>query len=255
MRKGIIFPKGWEKIVTENKVVGEEGELRVITVEELETVLVEKLKQSIDRFDGREFCLALSGDIDSFVLAVLLAEQKVKFTAITIAAGRNHQDVIHIKKLARKFKLDYLDHKVCILGHRRMTQNIYSDLFYIISSFGFQCAICADAVDEMLGGYILHRDAPEEKRIVVFENFWQKLVPEHLELMRYYAKEYNVAVVLPYLAAHDFLRQIAMPQRVNRGQGKVILRQLAGELGVPKSIINRRKYERKYGLCSVWEKF
>lgn len=245
MRKGIIFPESWEKIVKENKVIGGE---RVIAVQELKTVLAEKLKKSLDRFGDREFCLALSGGLDSSVLTALLIELGISFTAITIASGKDHPDVIYAKELAQKFRLD---HKVCILGHRRVSKDVYDDLFYIISSFGFQCAICADTADEMLGGYILHRDIPEEKRNIVFENFWQEMIPKHLEPMRHYAKEYDVAVVLPYLAAHNLLRQINMQQRVDNEQGKIILRQLAQKLGVPESIINRRKY----GLCSVWEKF
>ena len=156
--------------------------------------------------------------------------------------------MLFAKELAQSFGLE---HKVCILGHRRTSREIYADLFYIIGSFGFQCAICADTADELLGGYILHRDAPEEEHRAVFEDFWSELVPKHLESMGHYAKEHNVAVVLPYLAAHNFMRHIALSQRIDNEQGKIILRQLAQKLGVPESIINRRKY----GLCSVWERF
>lgn len=246
-KKGIIFPRNWEGMI-KREVVGRK--LQVVTTGELEVELEIAMRKSLAEFGDKEFCLALSGGLDSSVLAVLLMEKKVEFTAITIAADRNHPDVIFAKKLAEKFKLD---HKVCFLGHQRTSRDVYDDLFYVISNFS-RCVICADAVDEMLGGYVIHRDASEEERKNVFENFWQRLIPEHLRPMNYYAAKHNVMVVLPYLAAYSFLRDIDMSQRVGGGQGKIgkiILRQLARKLGVPESIIDRRKY----GLCSVWEKF
>lgn len=246
MEKGIIFPESWRKIVRKGEVVG--GELRVVAVGEVKATVLEGLREILALFGGERFCLALSGGLDSSVLAALLTELKAEFTAITIAASKKHPDVTCAKNLARKLKLD---HKICLLGHQRTSSDIYDDLFYIISSFGFQYAICADTADEMLGGYISHKEAADSNRKGVFDFFWQDLLGKHLWPMCRYAERHGVAVALPYLAAHDLLRQVSMSQRVDGEQGKIILRQLAQELGVPKALITRRKY----GLDSIWEKF
>lgn len=51
-------------------------ELRQITIEELKQELVKKFTETIELFN-EDFCLALSGGLDSSVLAVLL-EQEIK---------------------------------------------------------------------------------------------------------------------------------------------------------------------------------
>jgi len=244
MRGGIIFPNDWEKILEKDVI---EKPSKEITAEELAAKLVAKLRECADTFKGNKFCLALSGGIDSSILAVLLKNfVKVDFTCITIGKI-GHPDIYYAEIMAKRFGLK---HRVFFLIGNRKSENIYDDLFWTISQFGFRYSIHADAIDELTAGYWLHRLNADN---AIFQNYWQRLTPEHLDPMRHHAKQHNVAIGLPYLAAHDILRRLPMYQRATNlnHQGKIILRELARNLDIPDKIIARSKL----GLCDIWKEF
>ena len=240
--EGIIFPENWERIM--KKEVIEKPSIS-ITVEELEAELIRQLRTCLKFFNGNNFCLALSGGIDSSILAVLLSNfLRVDFTAITI--GRiNHPDILFAELLTEKFRLN---HKVSLLFGSQKSDDIYDDLFAVIAQLGFGYSIHADAIDELTGGYWLHRRNANEE---TFQDYWERLTPEHLRPMAFYAERHRVSVGLPYLATHNLLRRITMKQRTANGKGKIILRQLAKKLDIPDEIIDRSKL----GLCDVWKEF
>lgn len=253
---GIIYPKNWREVIETTKVI--ETELRNVGVKEVEVEISTRLVESIDLFGGAQVCLALSGGLDSSVLAVLLKKIGGDFTAITIGSSENHPDIVLAKSIAEQFQLKHL---VSILIPPRQSEDIYDDLFGIIAKMGFKKSIHADCIDEMIGGYWEHQrpsmlkeyrgDVIEEKRRWIFEDFWQRLIPEHLQPMDMYASGHGISVALPYLAAHNLLRSVGIEQRVNDFARKIILRELAEELGIPDEIINRKKL----GLCSAWDTF
>lgn len=241
--QGIIFPKDWKRILKE-KVI--EDPLRQVTTEELMAKLLQQLKKCLEAFNGQEFCLALSGGLDSTVLAFLLKNfLNTSFSVITIGRTTEHPDIIFATDVAKILKLS---HKVFTLSDLHESKDTYTDLFAAIRQTKYRHSIHADTIDEMQGGYWLHKKNADRK---TFNDYWERLIPEHLNPLMFYSKKCNISVGLPYLAAHDLLRRIEIKQRVDNKQGKILLRQLAIKVGVPEKIINRKKI----GLCSVWDKF
>lgn len=255
---GIIFPKDWREIVKTKKVI--KKHLITVSTERLEFELKRQLNECLKTFGNNKFCIALSGGLDSSVLAVLLKNLNIDFIAVTIGYGKNHPDIISAKKVTRRFKIN---HDVYILKNKKISDDIYDDLFAAISTLGFSHSIHGDTVDEMLGGYWLHKDPNsleeiycgtlvEKKRKLIFQDYWRRLILEHLIPLDFYARKHSVVVGLPYLATHKTLRKVEMSQRANnKKEGKIILKKLATKLHIPDEIINRKKL----GLCHVWDTF
>ena len=104
MEKGIAYPDDWQEILKQPVVA---DELRKVTIEQLKQELIERLNQVVKLFEG-EFCLALSGGLDSSVLAVLLHQEiKKDFFCFTIAVNEKHPDIEHAKLLANEFDCEY----------------------------------------------------------------------------------------------------------------------------------------------------
>jgi asparagine synthetase B (glutamine-hydrolysing) len=249
---GIIYPNNWLDIINNNKVLAGNN---IINTRTLLTEIRLRLLESIRQFNNKPFCLALSGGIDSSILATVLVRLNCKFTAVTLGSKENHPDVIHAKILQKKLKFD---HKLLILPNLRSSIDEYEDLFSAINRFGFHNVICGDTVDEMLGGYWMHNCVEKdyvnlnpEIHKFTYEFLWKDLVKYHLEPMTKYAEKMDVQIALPYLGANDLLRNIDISQRSGISGNKIILRELANDLGVPLEIMNREKL----GLCSIWSKY
>lgn len=256
---GIRYPRNWENIL-QQPVFAEN--LRIISLGKIRSALINEMMNMYyhvfaDVVDKR-ICLALSGGIDSSILAAFMRLNNMPFTAITLGSGPEHPDIIHAKLLARQFAFE---HRVFLPSAAKSGKDVYNDLFLAISSIGFKYAICADAVDEMLGGYWEHinyakfcKDESKndtEKMKWTFERFWSRLAVNHLDPMNHYAEKYGIEVILPYLAINDLLRSTIPSQRVCGEHGKVVLRGLGDQLGLPDEIINRPKL----GLCDIWKEF
>lgn len=257
---GIRYPKNWKEILQQPVFA---KNLRKISLGEIRSALINKMVHMYyfvlaDAIDKR-VCLALSGGIDSSVLAVFMLLNNMPFTAITLGSGPGHPDIVHAELLAKRFGFE---HRV-FFSPTVKEEDAYNDLFWTVSSIGFRYAICADAVDEMLGGYWEHLNYAKfcqdesktstdtEKMEWTFEWFWNRLAEKHLDPMNHYAEKYGIDVILPYLAINDVLRSAIPSQRVCDGKGKVILRELGRQLGLPGEIINRPKL----GLCDIWKEF
>jgi len=247
---GITYPEKWEEII-KNSVFNEPAQ---ISYGRLKKELIKSLRDSIRPFKNEGFCVALSGGVDSSVLVALLTTINVEFTAVTIGFGKVHKDIVFAKLMQKTFGFK---HKIAVLSGERLSVDAYDDLFREISGFGFKNTICADTVDEILGGYWMHRRpevlAPDDcadKQAWVFEKIWKDLPKLHLQPMNYYAKKHGITVSLPYLGANKILRKVAINQRVDENNGKIILRELARNIRIPDEIIKRPKL----GLCSIWDK-
>lgn len=258
--EGIIFPERWREQASIFPIVPNGLRTIPISLEILEDLLAGYVRDAIAAFNGQDFALALSAGLDSSVLAVLISKLKRGFSGVTIADSEDHPDIFHSRLLAKKLGIK---HHEIIIPREERGPNLYFNLFKAVSDSGFSCAICGDAIDEILGGYWPHQEpddyqemplnAPkylprEIRRTFVFNHFWQRLTADHLVHLDKYSRLFGVQVALPYLAAASPLSLIPLADRANDFERKIILRQLAAKIGIPDEIIQRKKL----GLCNVF---
>jgi len=241
---GIVFPPNWKKICRQNLRVASESIIKEMDTIGLRDAILVNLRNSFNFKDAHaKPALAFSGGLDSSVLAALMIEQDLPFTAVTIAASEDHPDYQHAMLLNEHFNFPL---KVVLIDPDEKPDDMYDLLFSEITELGFGFVIGGDTIDEQLGGYAEHQST-EEMREVVFHKYWDRLFSNHLEPMHKAAHAAKVEVALPYLAAFRFIQNIPLNHRANNFERKIILKNLAERLGIPVEIITRPKF----GLCNV----
>ncbi len=187
--------------------------------------------------------LAFSGGVDSSVLVALAMEENLPFTAVTIASSDLHPDFSHAMLMHQVFNFRL---KAIVVNPDQNPENMYNLLFAEIAEVGFGFVVCGDTIDQQLGGYADHEYSIEPRELV-FQKYWDRLIPNHLVPLQKAAKANQIEVALPYLAASRFIQTIPINHRATDYDRKIILRSLAEKLGIPPEIITRPKF----GLCNV----
>lgn len=209
----------------------------------------------------------LSGGLDSTLSLALLRKSlgsEVKIVTFTMGGDEEHPDVKSGRLAAKKFNTEHHEFIPTIdeinigledFKKERPDENLEKAvlegsfdvylLYKYISSFKPKTVIVHDGIDEQMGGYWDHRNRKltEEERKENFRRFWEELKPEHLDKLIESSQRFGISVLLPYLDKKlvNFISEIPVKDRVIKEIGKVPLREIAGKLGVPKKIINRRK--------------
>ncbi|MBT5338601.1 hypothetical protein HN858_04595 [Candidatus Falkowbacteria bacterium] len=243
---GIIFPRDWQELYHShiNILPQNNSEEHPTNTFELERKIQKALIKASLAMKDNPIGLALSGGLDSSILATVLHQLELPFQAITIADDSNHPDVVHAKVLARQLGFS---HTVIIL----QKTNDYDNYWYLFNAFrqtGLHHVVCGDTIDELLGGYYAHTQSLSDGTIKdCFQTIWKNLFTNHLSPLDKYSKEHGISVALPFLELLDFLITIPINQRVYHSKRKVILLELGYRITLPKVILQRKKL----GLCSA----
>jgi len=142
-----------------------------------------------------------------------------------------------------------------------------------LSKYSDKIILC-DTIDEQLCGYYPHSHpwrmskkwgdfnryncsedlfeeglTMDENRIKVAQYFMSKLVPNHLDIIEAITDRFGVKAFLPYADKRvmNVTDKFAINELVNEDYRKIPMCDIAQKLGVPLSIIERRKF----GLCSA----
>ncbi|PJA45264.1 hypothetical protein CO174_04130 [Candidatus Uhrbacteria bacterium CG_4_9_14_3_um_filter_50_9] len=200
--------------------------------------------------------LCLSGGLDSTTSLGLLTRlvPKDSIHTFTICQGPEHADGVFSRLAAEHFGVRH----TLLMPTQEQIQQMQLELpkaslgaiatrllYHHLSEVGVHGVIAHDGIDELLGGYWLHRVTPE----VAFPDYWHRLEPEHLAVLLLIAKETGIEPVFPYLQwdVVEVITSIPFNQRTSRECSKMPLREIAREVGVPATIIERQKI----GLCDV----
>lgn len=183
-------------------------------------------------------CIALSGGLDSSILAKIAFEIHGSIPAVTIAATETHPDVVHARIASAGQHL----HQVHLF--EPTSEDKYNILFGAVAKTGCKTVICGDTADELFGGYACHQYSNGD-RAKVFQESWDMLYQRHLEPMHRYAIAHGIDVVLPYLCLVPLMPGIPFEERATDTDRKIMLKKIARRVGVPDCIINREKV----GLC------
>jgi asparagine synthase (glutamine-hydrolysing) len=236
--------------------------------EELKNVLTKAIKEGVNRH--KKVALALSGGIDSSVIAKILQDLGINFTAYSVSFEKENSDIKIAEKLANDMKINFK--KIVFIGDY---EGLVSDLIRITKrhdsitiGVGMPLlVICqqakhdnADLIltglgsDETLAGYDSHAKALENgfKAVDIECKKRVKEVSRDVERDKAICENYKIAVSTPFLDENVINIALSIPpeQKISKNEKKIVLREIAKELGLPDYVYNRPKKAAQYGSGS-----
>jgi len=238
------------------------------SLNEIENQLQEIFKlngeKSLEVNNGTIFT-TLSGGLDSTLAVALLRKNfpDAKIVTFTMGGDEEHPDVKFARQASEKFDTESVE----IIPDKNEIQEVLEQykkefpendlekavktgdfdvylLFKNISKLNPKVLLSYDGIDELMGGYWNHRkdNTVEEKR-KIFNDYWQKVIPEHLMPLIKTSEAFNVELLFPYLDEKliKLISEIPVNERASDKIGKKPLREIAKNLDVPEGIITRQK--------------
>jgi len=211
-------------------------------------IILRRWNWNVDE-DPSPYYVAFSGGVDSALIMaklIKILDEEHEFIrhlfAHTLGASQLHPDVVAAKEfwdriggfvhLVTEVGADDSDPYKLLLGAvRKNTKKV----------------ICCDVADELFGGYYAHQAAKNKLRALKFH--MRRMVKQHLVHLTTVSDMADVEVFLPYADPGVFAAAslFSPEQLVTDTKRKRPIYDLARMHGVPKSILDRRKY----GLNSV----
>lgn len=221
--------------------------------------------------------LAYSGGVDSSVVLLRLLQGEHPVTAHTMGVKANHPDVVYATAFIKRLKeqglaIEHVVHIVTpseqdtqesnrLLGARHRTPDNYYMLMKVLKPHTTE-VVCCDCIDELLGGYHMHRDprgffphydaevSDRDNRIKALEHYMAALIPDHLSILDKFSAHFGVTVHLPYgdTAVMEAANAFGVSELVDAEGRKKPIYAIAEALNVPSDILARRKY----GLVSAF---
>lgn len=203
------------------------------------------------------FSLALSGGLDSSLLAALLFEAKLMpFECLSVGFGLSDEDLALARLVADGYGFPLQQHIIYEDEIRARAREVrehledeWSDGLRLRGAIRMWCVarmsstrviLCGDGADELLGGYPSHYAVAakhpqwqvSEKRLSTLRSMQHFNLDRTNKMGMAHSKEFRP----PYLASTLSQVLLSLPQ------GKDSLREVAGYLGVPRAVMARGKY-------------
>ncbi|MBI2208275.1 asparagine synthase C-terminal domain-containing protein [Candidatus Woesearchaeota archaeon] len=215
------------------------------------------------------FGVLFSGGVDSTLLAFLCKKNNLNFTCYTIGL-ENSQDIEYAKAIAEKYELD-LKHKILSLEE---FENVIKDTIKILGSYEIVWVSVGSVLyatarlalqdnikilfgglgtEEIFAGYQRHEEALKDNDFEALhkecwsglKNMWQRDLLRDFKI----AKNLGVELRTPYM--DEGLIKTAMSvhpmYKLDKGQKKIILREVAEDFGLDKEFASRKKKAAQYG--------
>ena len=217
-------------------------------------------KKAIEANNGSIY-MTLSGGLDSTLALCYLRVNFPDSEIVTFTMGGfiNHEDIKHAKIASEKYHTQH--HEIFASANyiaeaineyqtkfpdvdlEQAAKNGDLDVYLLykkIARLNPKVVLTFEGIDELAGGYWPHRARifPE-----TYEEYWQKLVPDHLEPLTATAESFGINLEFPYLDERVIkqIAEIPIEQRSDFNESKKPLRKIARENGLPPEIINRPK--------------
>ncbi len=216
------------------------------------------------RIPAKRFGVFLSGGVDSSLLALLYKQAGADFICYSVGlegspdlkAAEEVASVIGVRVRSRAFKLEEMETLF------RRTARLYDTVDTLRLGVGAVVAAAADLAkadgittfigglgsEEIFGGYERHADCAN-----VNEECWRGLrdVMWKRDLTRdaLLGKNLGIRVLVPFLDDEVIIAAMGIDgkHKVADGEKKVVLREIAQEIGLPHSVAFRKKQAAQYG--------
>jgi len=227
-----------------------------------------KLKEIVIRAIGKntpekKFGIFFSGGIDSTLIAYVCKKNGAHFTCYSVGL-KNSKDLEWAKKTAKKLKLKLKTKTFSLDEAEKIIKNVVKILHSSdVVNVGVGCVVYSAAIlakidninvffsglgsEEIFAGYERHAQAKN-----VNAECWNGLKNMYeRDLIRDYKISHSlkIKILTPFLEDEliKFAMQIPGKYKINRENKKIILREIAEELGIPKEFAWRKKIAAQYG--------
>ena len=210
--------------------------------------------------------LAFSGGVDSSLIAFLCKKLKKNFNLYTISIGEN-EDLIWSRRAASHLKLnlnakilDYEDafaiiKKVCNIfkSDEPVKIGIACVLFSVLDMMKkdrIRHAVTGLGSDTLFFGFDKHRKAFENNSILKEgRNGLKEIYKNDIKRDLAISEFYKINLICPFLDKDviKYSMRIDPKLKINKEQNKVILRELAHEIGLRREFAFRKKVASQYG--------
>jgi len=227
-----------------------------------------KLKETVIRAIGKntpekKFGIFFSGGIDSTLIAYVCKKNGADFICYSVGL-ENSKDLEWAKKTAKKLKLKLKTKTFSLDEAEKIIKNVAKILQTPdVVNVGVGCVVYSAAAlakkdnmnvffsglgsEEIFAGYERHAHAKN-----VNKECWKGLRNMHeRDLIRDFkiSQRLKIKILTPFLEDEliKFAMQIPGKYKINKENKKIILREIAEELGIPKEFAWRKKIAAQYG--------
>lgn len=269
----------------------------------IEKAFLNAIQKDLEKINGNEIFLALSGGIDSSLLLALIATHFQNYKLIGITVGsKKCLDIPFSKKISKLYNISHIVEPITekeIKYLKKEQKLIYKKLrpknllgmegfpifvLYKMLSKYTKTFLVGDGLDELAGGYIIHRDPanlysksyqkiffqptnekerslikkattirqdyPSKENILASLEYFWKIFEIDLFFSKEYSKYLKVEPKMPYLdeTVIKTLSEIPLTKKIDKKEGKKIIKKLALKY-LPPELIFRKKIGLPNILC------
>lgn len=233
----------------------------------LKEQVLKAVEQALPKSRKEKIAIAFSGGVDSSTIALICKQLKQNFCCYSVGL-ENAEDIIWAKKVAKKlgFKL-----KIRILTIKdvekqlKKLSKILPELDVVKAGVGLVTLTAAEMAkkdkikimftglgsEEIFAGYQRHLET-SEKNLDVNEECWKGLfLMYQRDIMRDLPilKSLKMKAATPLLDVDVIKTAMRIPAeyKINKVQNKIIFREVAESIGLPKEFAQRKKRAAQYG--------
>lgn len=262
--KGLVPEDVWKDVVEniQKQVKGQEDK------EKLKQAIIEAVKK---RVPDEPFGIFFSGGLDSSIIALICKQLNLKFTCYS--AGFQHEkseippDILYARKIAEELKLNYKEKIFNINEASKIIKQAVTmfpkpkefDINYFVTIAVASVIIAAKSIakekiffsglgsEEIFAGYQRHAKVQD-----INAECWRGLKEMwSRDLYRDYSlgKELNIDLLVPFLDEKVIIEAMKFEgdKKINDEHKKIILREIAEELGLSKEYAWRKRQGAQYG--------
>jgi diphthine-ammonia ligase len=251
------------KLIQEAKWISNINRLNKIKVNPSKEKLKQSIIESIKKSSKKDNAVLFSGGIDSTLIALILKKLNKQFTCYTIGT-KNSKDVEFAKDIAATLNLKL---KVRILKlneieeYLKQTIKILKDKDPVRLSIATVITAAIDlakqdnqdnlfsglGAEELFIGYKKYKisKTPIKDCWEGLKTTWKRDISRDIAI----AKRLNVNLNTPLLQNEVIIQAMAFPldKKLSKDQDKIILREIALDLGIPREFAYRKKVAAQYG--------
>jgi asparagine synthase (glutamine-hydrolysing) len=261
---GLIPEERWKKVIDEvrSRTSGKPDK------ERLKKSIIEAVKK---RIPGEPFAVFFSGGIDSALIALVCKQLGLKFKCYAVGFQHENteipQDIWYAREMAKKFNLDYVE-KIYNIKEARDVIKEAIKIFpkpkefnadYYVTINVASVVIAAKKIakekiffsglgtEEIFAGYNRHLKVSDvnEECWRGLREMWSRDLYRDVTL----GTALGIDLLVPFLDEEVIIEAMKFEgnKKINKEHKKIILREVAEELGLPKEFAWRKKQGAQYG--------
>lgn len=233
---------------------------KALIINKLKEIIANSIKKEIQK---NKFGILFSGGIDSTLIAFICKKYAKNFICYSVGL-KNSKDLKYAKIAAKKLKLKLKTKEFSLDEAEKIIKDVVkilhgSDVVNVgVGSVVYSAAILAkkDKIntffsglgsEEIFAGYERHAKAKNVNKECWdgLKNMWSRDMVRDFKI----SNELKIKILTPFLDDEliKFAMQIPGEYKINKENKKIILREIAQDLGIPEEFAWRKKLAAQYG--------